>query len=221
MSATISRRTPQWGWRGSWPWTTPTPCSSFKYKMKRAAWSCSQLSAAGHVTEPNLAKGQSKTSLISRSHGQSASVLFSQVALSFRPHPPSALKIFNFFQTFPCVSYVSSFHLVLKSQPTKTRSCKMFLFSIFLHVNFPKRPLHLKKKTIKSDISKAVRYTMNIVINQFTWYLFLSFPWFNLAGERFWLSILTLTRSKNVNNMLVGKYTSMCWSIWKVDTEAV
>merc|ERR1712032_1739818 len=118
---------------------------------KRAAWSCSQLSAAGHVAEPNLAKGQSKTSLISRSHGQRAPVLFCQVTLSFHHHPPSAL------QTFPCVSYVSSFRLVLKSQPTKTRSCKMFLFSIFLYVNFPKRPLHLKKKTIKSDISKAVR----------------------------------------------------------------
>ena len=55
----------------------------------------------------------------------------------------------NFFQTFPCVSYVSSFRLVLKSQPTKTRSCKMFLFSIFLYVNFPKRPLHLKKENYK------------------------------------------------------------------------
>ena len=136
--------------------------------MKRAAWSCSQLSAAGHVTEPNLAKGQSKTSLISRSHGQRAPVLFCQVTLSFHHHPPSALKIFMATISFPCVSYVSSFRLVLKSQPTKTRSCKMFLFSIFLHVNFPKRTLHLKKKTIKSDITKAVRYTTNIVINQFT-----------------------------------------------------
>ena len=50
-------------------------------------------------------------------------------------------------QTFPCVSYVSSFHLVLKSQPTKTRFCKMFLFSIFLCVNFPKRPF--KKENYK------------------------------------------------------------------------
>merc|ERR1712203_459663 len=89
--------------------TTPTPCSSFKYKMKRAAWSCSQLSAAGHVTEPNLAKGQSKTSLISRSHGQRAPVLFCQVTLSFHHHTPSALQIFMVTISF------KHFHVFLMS----------------------------------------------------------------------------------------------------------
>ena len=139
--------------------------------MKRAVWSCSQLSAAGHVTEPNLAKGQSKTSLISRHTAKVHQLCSARFPSPPTPTPPSALKIFMatiFISNFPCVSYVSSFRLVLKSQPTKTRLCKMFLFSIFLWVNFPKRPLHLKKKTIKSDISKAVRYTMNIVIKRFT-----------------------------------------------------
>jgi len=70
--------------------------------MKRAVWGCSQLSAAGHVTEPNLAKGQSKTSLISRGITW-PNVLFCQVTLFQRSFPPSALKIFMatiLFQTF-------------------------------------------------------------------------------------------------------------------------
>jgi len=69
--------------------------------MKRAVWGCSQLSAAGHVTEPNLAKGQSETSLISRGITW-PNVLFCQVTLFQRSFPPSALKIFFYFKLSIC-----------------------------------------------------------------------------------------------------------------------
>ena len=79
-------------------------------------------------------------------------------------------------QTFPCVSYVSSFHLVLKSQPTKTRFCKMFLFSIFLCVNFPKRPFkkeNYKVRYIKGCqiqhvyCNKAIKQTLQCIVFPF------------------------------------------------------